>query len=209
MPEYLEQSLIDAKAGNYALGVKLVRGAYHVQENAVYEKHFEAQKKAGGDSGKGKVVTPSKNYFSEEPNPPVWSTKAETDLCYNTCVKMLIGSVAQDVGFVGKDRSVKSSSGVRPPHVGILFGTHNSASCDLVLDSLVKYGLAKVESNGGRDVIHIDNEVAERVTFGQLYGMFSSFRLFSYSFHHFLFSPFFLDLILVVWSGLVWSDETL
>ena len=97
MPEYLEQSIIDAKAGNYALGVKLVRGAYHVQENAVYEKHFEAQKKAGGDSGKGKVVTPSKNYFSEEPNPPVWSTKAETDLCYNTCVKMLIGSVAQDV----------------------------------------------------------------------------------------------------------------
>ncbi|KAF9487221.1 FAD-linked oxidoreductase [Pleurotus eryngii] len=60
------------------------------------------------------------------------------------------------------------------PAIGVLFGTHNWKSCDLILNELVRHGLASQElllAGGKEPIIHLDEEVTERVTVGQLYGM--------------------------------------
>ncbi len=49
----------------------------------------------------------------------------------------------------------------------MLFGTHNWESAGLIVDELVRQGLA-VQEEGG--VVSVGDEVAERVTLGQLYG---------------------------------------
>ncbi|KAI0063089.1 FAD-linked oxidoreductase [Artomyces pyxidatus] len=132
-PEYLAQSLKDAKAGKYSLGVKLVRGAYHPQEVAAHH------------AVKSLSVSP-------DLHPPVWPTKTETDCCYNACAGLLIHAV-------------------QTPGVGVLFGSHNWASCQYILDELVKTRLAVRETEDGDDVVRIRDDVAERVTLAQLYGM--------------------------------------
>ncbi|KAF9074034.1 FAD-linked oxidoreductase-like protein [Rhodocollybia butyracea] len=130
-PLYLAQSYRDAKANNYALGVKL-RSAT-----------------------------------------PVWVTKEETDKCYDECVKMVVSWIkedvfpAQSVGWFSKKRS-------NDPRIGVLFGTHNWVSTKLILSELVRNGLATATSTQdeeGNAVLKLDNEVTERVTFGQLFGM--------------------------------------
>ncbi|KAK0232101.1 FAD-linked oxidoreductase-like protein [Armillaria nabsnona] len=140
---YLEQSFKDAKAGSYSLGVKLVRGAYHPRETIAHRSH---------QSGKPSLS------ISSEPLPPVWAEKRETDECYNKCVKMLIGELKEDLG-----RKAQT--------MGILFGTHNWTSCELILKELVATGLAKRVEGEGEEVMSLGDEVTERLTIGQLFGM--------------------------------------
>ncbi len=71
-PEYLVQSLQDAASHRYALGVKLVRGAYHVQE---------------AQSGSPSSVSP-----------PVFLNKADTDRCYDTAAEELVRAVDNSDG---------------------------------------------------------------------------------------------------------------
>lgn len=71
---HLLQSLKDAENGNYALGVKLVRGAYHEQE----------------------AVQNSRVSISPEADPPVYLTKAETDASFNECARILVSRVSLD-----------------------------------------------------------------------------------------------------------------
>ncbi|KAH9949482.1 FAD-linked oxidoreductase [Amylocystis lapponica] len=73
-PEYLAQSLEAAHAGGYALGVKLVRGAYHPHELAAHA---------------------SATSISTDAVPPVWLSKPETDACYDACAALLVGYVAR------------------------------------------------------------------------------------------------------------------
>ena len=77
-PEYLVQSLQDAASHDYALGVKLVRGAYHQQE-------------ARSDS-------PSLPLTTEVSWPPVFLTKADTDRCYDAAAGELVRAVANSDG---------------------------------------------------------------------------------------------------------------
>lgn len=119
-PNHLEQSLADAKANNYAIGIKLVRGAYHTHELAAHN---------------AKDKSPS---ISPDPHPPVWETKPETDNCYNLCAKMLVDVIKPDV-----------SSEPTAPSIGVLFATHNWESANLILDEITKSGLAKEEGNTG------------------------------------------------------------
>lgn len=142
---YLLQSLADAQAGNYALGVKLVRGAYHSLEIASHRQR--------GEPG-GKSLS-----ISSEAEPPVHLSKDETDACYNECARLLISRIRDDV-----EASEISNA---PPTLGLLFGSHNWESCNLVLSELVRNSLAEVKD----DVLHISEVVAERVTIAQLYGM--------------------------------------
>lgn len=72
---HLLQSLKDAENGNYALGVKLVRGAYHEQE----------------------ASPSSQASISPEASPPVYLTKAETDGSFNDCARTLVDRIALDV----------------------------------------------------------------------------------------------------------------
>ncbi|KAK0442123.1 FAD-linked oxidoreductase [Armillaria borealis] len=139
---YLEQSFKDAKAGNYSLGVKLVRGAYHPRETIAHRSH---------QSGKLSLS------ISSEPLPPVWAEKWETDECYNECAKMLIGELKEDLGR-------------KAQMMGILFGTHNWTSCELILKELVATGLAKHVEGEEEGVMSLSDEVTERLTIGQLFG---------------------------------------
>ncbi|GLB36747.1 putative converts proline to delta-1-pyrroline-5-carboxylate [Lyophyllum shimeji] len=148
-PEHLAQSLADAKAGNYALGVKLVRGAYHPHELAAHAA--------------GLAHNPSLS-ISPDAQPPVWSMKPETDACYNECLRVLINAIREDVD-TRRPRGLPQT-----PAVAALFGTHNWESCELLLQELVKTGLAFKGPEEGSLVL-LPDDVTERVTIGQLYGM--------------------------------------
>ncbi|THH17140.1 hypothetical protein EW146_g3610 [Bondarzewia mesenterica] len=154
--EYLEQSLKDAKAGNYALGVKLVRGAYHPHETIAHETAAAA----AALSGPRNLHSRTSLSISPDPHPPVWSTKPETDACYNASVHLIISSIRDDI-----------AAHQPVPTVGVLFGSHNWESCDLILEELVKQGLACREKQDGREVVSMGDEVVARVTLGQLFGM--------------------------------------
>lgn len=69
-PEHLAWSLEDARKNGYALGIKLVRGAYH---------HFETE------------AAPSSEKC------PVWNTKIETDRCFNSCAEILVTVLQENV----------------------------------------------------------------------------------------------------------------
>ncbi|KAF9261971.1 FAD-linked oxidoreductase [Marasmius fiardii PR-910] len=147
-PSYLDEAIKDARANGYSLGVKLVRGAYHPHEVAA----LEDRKK-----GKGSLsITP-------ESQPPVWHMKDETDSCYDACVKKLIETIKDDL----------QSHQQQQPMIGALFGTHNWTSSRLILSELVRSGIAKEEKVEGEKegIVVVGNEVTERVTLGQLYGM--------------------------------------
>ena len=92
---------------------------------------------------------------------PVWSEKEDTDKCYNGCVKILLEELA-------------SSNPGKGWGLGILFGTHNWESCNLILNELLHLGLAVKEKEGKK--IGIEEDVLEKVAVGQLYG--SSFSCF-------------------------------
>ncbi|KAJ3763893.1 FAD-linked oxidoreductase [Lentinula raphanica] len=150
-PLHLAQSYHDAQLHNYSLGVKLVRGAYHPHEVLAHE----AAKLQGQHSLS----------ISPDVLPPVWTTKEETDRCYDDCVKLLVGWV--------KESNQSKSKHEDLPRIGVLFGTHNWSSVRLILSELHTNGLAEDQrvGNEGEPVLKLDDEVTERVTLGQLYGM--------------------------------------
>ena len=89
--------------------------------------------------------------------PPVWSEKSDTDRCYNQCANILL------------DQFNNSGNGKSNlPPVGILFGTHNRESCDVIIDGIVQRGLASQDTDG---VVSVPLDVSSRVQIGQLFGM--------------------------------------
>ncbi|KAI0005315.1 FAD-linked oxidoreductase-like protein [Russula compacta] len=132
-PKYLAQVLRDAASNQYTLGIKLVRGAYHEQE-------------VESDS-------PAHALATNVSWPPVFTSKADTDRCYDTAAAELVRAIANVDG--------------RGPGVGVLFGSHNSESCRKIIDALVNVGLATHEDNG---IVKLDELGAERVSLAQLYG---------------------------------------
>lgn len=97
--------------------------------------------------------------ISPDNMPPVWLTKDETDTCYDSSVRMLISLVREDVEACKRTGS--------PPSIGALFGTHNWDSANLVVDELVKQGLAKSAGDGK---VFVSDEAMQRVAVAQLYG---------------------------------------
>ncbi|KAJ7700296.1 FAD-linked oxidoreductase-like protein [Mycena metata] len=140
-PAHLVHALRDAKKHKYALGVKLVRGAYHTHETAAH---------------KSRALGKTTLSISPDALPPVWEVKADTDASYNACAGLLLDAVAEDVARG------------QPQTLGVLFGTHNWASCKKILAGLKERGLAVVMPDGK---LRLTERVGERVTFGQLYGM--------------------------------------
>lgn len=172
-PAHVKLALADARKHNYALGVKLVRGAYHPCEvDAFYKK-----------KSNGSTLTSRSLSVSPDLVPPVWSEKRETDDAYNECVRVLVGAVRDDIsrsqtgvrGIEGKGwlKSLWPWDSTKPStkraNIGVLFGTHNWDSCRLVLDELVDAGLATRREEGG--VASLEEEVVDRVAVAQLYGM--------------------------------------
>ena len=130
-PEYLAQSIAAAREGEYSLGVKLVRGAYHPHELAAHPATAEAADKSAVPQGFGVGYSPS---ISPDPVPPVWTEKAETDARYNACVRVLLQAVRADVG------EAKESTNTT---IGVLFGTHNWESAGLIVDELVRQQIGR------------------------------------------------------------------
>jgi len=128
---------MDAESGKYALGVKLVRGAYHEQE-------------AGSNS---------RVSISPEDTPPVYLTKAETDASFNDCARTLVDRISLDARQNFQ------------PQISVLFGTHNTESCRLVVSLLEQEGLAKAGSLRG--TVSLSRSTALRISFGQLLGTLS------------------------------------
>ncbi|CAL1696953.1 unnamed protein product [Somion occarium] len=156
-PAYVAQSLADARAGGYALGIKLVRDAA--------KKHSSLS-------------------ICPDLDPPVWATKSETDHSYNSSVKVILDAVVKDMeqnrpstrkvswlSFLKKEQRV--GPGSAPLTIGVLFGSHNWESQKLILEELVNRGLATVEgpTENGETIVRVGDEVAPRVTVAQLYGM--------------------------------------
>ncbi|GBE78609.1 FAD-linked oxidoreductase [Sparassis crispa] len=102
-------------------------------------------------------ASPTSLSISPDPLPPVWPVKSDTDNCYNTCAAVLVKEIAKDV-----------ARGEVVPRVGVLFGSHNAQSCDRILSQLAKSGLATVGADG---ILDLPDEVTERITLAQLYGM--------------------------------------
>lgn len=99
--------------------------------------------------------------------PPVWSEKHETDQCYNECAGLVLDNVS------------RPSQGSEPSEstTGALFGTHNQESCDLIMDGLVKRGLATLEPDG--KTLRVPETTAAQVQLGQLFGPYIIRRFFS------------------------------
>lgn len=94
----LAQSIRDARAGGYALGVKLVRGAYHPLEVSAHSAQLvQQQERQRNATSVGHGVTTPTPAISPDLNPPVWTTKEDTDMCYERCLRILIGAVEEDV----------------------------------------------------------------------------------------------------------------
>uniref|UniRef100_D8PUW4 Proline dehydrogenase n=1 Tax=Schizophyllum commune (strain H4-8 / FGSC 9210) TaxID=578458 RepID=D8PUW4_SCHCM len=218
-PAHIARAAADAHAGGYSLGVKLVRGAYHPHEvgawKAAHDAISNAQNPEANPVARMTLVPAAEH-------PPVWSTKPETDACYDRCVSMLVDLVADDVKTATSASSPISSSIAAPvagvkrkwyslgwgkgdaaspptssadlpatdltppksvaptspqPRIGVLFGTHNWASCAGILSALEERGLGKRETvprgqgESADGPLVLDREVTGRVTIGQLYGM--------------------------------------
>ena len=194
-PAHVKLALADARKHNYALGVKLVRGAYHPCEvDAFYKKNangstlsgtqalpFETKSTSFEIKTESKPKTSRSLSISQDLEPPVWSKKTETDDAYNECVRVLVGAVRDDIsrsqaGIEGEGWLKSLWPWVPKPstkraNIGVLFGTHNWDSCRLVLDELVDAGLATRREEGG--VASLEEEVVDRVAVAQLYGGFS------------------------------------
>lgn len=164
---FLAEALCDARKYNYALGVKLVRGAYHEYEVSAHRAAMSSEDSVS---------------ISPDPEPPVWMTKSETDICFNEGVRTLVRAVAADVGS-GSTRSwwrissAPRKSRLPVPRIAVIFGTHNWESCDVVLEELVKANLASKEEiqedgkKGSRTVVSVRDEAVQRIAIAQLYGM--------------------------------------
>ncbi|KAI0668618.1 FAD-linked oxidoreductase-like protein [Trametes maxima] len=155
-PEYLAQSITAARKEGYSLGVKLVRGAYHPHELVAHPST-----NATADASLASPTTSTSLSISPDPFPPVWQDKADTDARYNACVKTLVAAVRDDV---------LARTPEEAPTIGVLFGTHNWTSAGLIVEELVRQGLATARG-AEEGVVEVGDAVAERVTVGQLYGM--------------------------------------
>jgi proline dehydrogenase len=152
---HLKESLKHAKENHYALGVKIVRGAYHGLETSKWI--------AAHPPTPGQPTLP----------PPVWQTKPETDACYNDGLNVLLDEIASDVK---KERNPV-------PRIAAILGTHNPESVAMLAAGLVERGLARpgkelkeaVEGQREEDreakYLEVGHETRKRIAVGQLYGM--------------------------------------
>ncbi|KAG8900347.1 hypothetical protein FRB99_006105 [Tulasnella sp. 403] len=153
---HLLRSLEDAQREGYALGVKLVRGAYHSQEH----KHISPYEPANVSLAQSRIKEAGSGFpqHQQGPRPPVWDEKWETDAAYNAAAALMLDLL----------RRPNSS-------IGVLFGTHNKESCDLIIMGLVARGLANPIDRSGSDNesqrFWVNNQIVNRISFGQLYGM--------------------------------------
>jgi proline dehydrogenase len=159
-PSYLAMSLERAKQGGYALGVKLVRGAYVEQENKEWSTKIVPTPPSHNDGSSDHLAS------------PVWPNKDLTDQCYNECADLLIREVA-------KDLHNQSNSKASFARLGLVLAGHNWISNMTAVQTMIDTGLAvdqdKASGLGStsppyRNLV-LSPSVRGRIHFAQLYGM--------------------------------------
>lgn len=106
---------------------------------------------------------------------PVWGQKSDTDLCYNSCAKLLVEELASSYGSsvsgaparVGHLLSGSTQPSGEDTRIGLLFGTHNRISCAHIIQCMVDSGIAYRDSE---DRVVVQDGLEERLCFGQLFG---------------------------------------
>ncbi|KIR58796.1 proline dehydrogenase [Cryptococcus bacillisporus CA1873] len=132
-PTHLTHAIQHAEAHGYALGLKLVRGAYYLQER----KKWLNEGRLGAD--------------------PIWPNKAATDASYDGSISTILTTLSSQLKSSHPERALS-----------VIFGTHNSESCDAICDELLKNGLAEKGTSG---LIRLKKDVRGKVRIAQLYGM--------------------------------------
>lgn len=125
--EVLQRDIEDARSNDYPLGVKLVRGAYVDAENA----------HAAQTGSKSKA----------------WSTKAETDQCYDACVRYLLQQIHSSINTLAVGPSV-------------IFATHNIPSIQKSLKLMEDMGLCHEGSSD--DKLVLEAQLDGKVMYAQL-----------------------------------------
>lgn len=139
-PPFLDFLIAHAKNHDYALGIKLVRGAYVDTELAAHSRTLN-----------GSIIP-----LSPEDKPPTFSSKQETDAAYDRCVSVLVGQVASEsvpkVGVMFGTHNWKSCKLVLDEIVRVGLGKE----VDLPISR-------------GKKIV-VSEQVAKRVCMAQLYG---------------------------------------
>lgn len=87
---------------------------------------------------------------------PIWPTKADCDASYNNAMERSISLIVNQVKATGRAK------------IGAVFATHNSLSIEKGIRLLEQAGLAM--RHQGSDQLILNKEVANSITFAQLYG---------------------------------------
>ncbi|KAK0563533.1 proline dehydrogenase [Tilletia horrida] len=187
-PSFLSMSLERARAHGYALGVKLVRGAY-----------VEIENKCWRDTVVDPPPTARARTASELANDawgsPVWPTKQHSDECYDACARLLVDEVANDweAERAAREKNRKGSKTEEEARkfrrTAVIFASHNLQSGLKAIRRMADRGLAFPHPASQHDAIlsadagagqkskpalvnlALAEELAGRITFGQLYGM--------------------------------------
>lgn len=154
-PTRLQEYVNDAQEKGYSIGIKLVRGAYLVSET----NHWREERASGVPN----VPT----------HPPVWSSKYETDECFDNIASSIVSQLAD---VARKAEKASQGSGQRTTHnpteVSLMIAGHNPASASKILRQLRdREGLAKNEDYKGTQSLHLSDSLRGRIMFAQLYGM--------------------------------------
>lgn len=151
-PEYLTQSLQDATSHHYALGVKLVRGAYHEQE--------------------AQTDSPSLPLTAHVSWPPVFLNKADTDRCYDAAADELVRAVANSdesgprVGVLFGSHNAGSCAKVLDALVNAGIATHEKDG-SVKVDDVAAERVALAQLYGMSDTLtdHLAASVRTRAPF--------------------------------------------
>lgn len=138
-PSRLAACLAAADADGFSTGVKLVRGAYLTSEPIHHRT----------EGGSGPL--------------PTWSTKEETDRCYDDLAEQLVTRLAKEV------KSAEHVVG--HPEVALLIAGHNAKSVRMVLQRL-RDEEELAENRGSR--LAMADQLRGRLTFGQILGAWPS-----------------------------------
>jgi proline dehydrogenase len=141
--DHMNMAHAHAEANNYAIGVKLVRGAYHGQESTRWV--------AQGNSG------PT----------PVWETKPKTDDCFNASLDWTLDHIKKDVESLKPGVVQAPKVGVLFGTHNV--DSCSRVTAGLVSRGLavVEDGSDEPEHEG---LVRVNEEAKKRVMIGQLYG---------------------------------------
>jgi proline dehydrogenase len=85
------------------------------------------------------------------------ASKPATDAAYDSATSVVISQLHEDI------------NAGRPPQLGVLFGTHNRQSVELILEQLKAKGLTKAVDGGKMRPV---DGIRGRICVGQLYGAY-------------------------------------